>query len=136
MKPLTFFCSGNVRISIPRVGLLKTALQEQNICHKLFFNKRRMAHLASYNHFTKYENQYKNSSISQLYQSPRTPILQKTYHRLLLQWLVSVNRASQHRQAHAVTIFSVYVSPFKKKTVALSWLEHFGVFIIFSQLSE
>ena len=42
--------------------------------------KKRTAHLASYTIFTKYVDQYKNTSLSQLYQPQRTPFSQKTYH--------------------------------------------------------
>ena len=45
--------------------------------------KERTAHLASYTIFTRYVDQYKNMSVSQLYQPPRTPFSQNTYHQLL-----------------------------------------------------
>ena len=41
------------------------------------------AHLASYTFFTRDVDQYKNTSLSQLYQPPRTPFSQNTYHELL-----------------------------------------------------
>ena len=46
--------------------------------------KERTAHLASYTFFTRDVDQYKNTSLSQLYQPPRTAFSQNTYH-----WLVS-----------------------------------------------
>ena len=45
--------------------------------------KERAAHLGSYTFFTKDVDQYKNTSLSQLYQPPRTAFLQNTYHWLL-----------------------------------------------------
>ena len=42
--------------------------------------KERTVHLASYIFFTRDIDQYKNTSISQLYQSPRTFFSQNTYH--------------------------------------------------------
>ena len=45
--------------------------------------KERTAHLASYAFFTRDVDQYKNTSLSQLYQPPRTPFSQNTYHQLL-----------------------------------------------------
>ena len=42
--------------------------------------KERTTLLASYNFFTRYVDQYKNTSLSQLYQPPRTPFSQNTYH--------------------------------------------------------
>ena len=45
--------------------------------------KERTAHLASYTFFTRDVDQYKNTSLSQLYQPPRTPFSQNTYHQLL-----------------------------------------------------
>ena len=41
--------------------------------------KERTAHLASYTFFTRDVDQYKNKSLSQLYQPPRTHISQHTY---------------------------------------------------------
>ena len=41
------------------------------------------AHLASYTLFTRDINQYKNTPLSQLYQPPRAPFSQNTYHQLL-----------------------------------------------------
>ena len=40
--------------------------------------KERTAHLASYTFFTRDVDQYKNTSLSQLYQPPRTPFSQNT----------------------------------------------------------
>ena len=37
-------------------------------------------HLASYTFLTRDVDQYKNASLSQLYQPPKTPISQNTYH--------------------------------------------------------
>ena len=45
--------------------------------------KERTAHLASYTFFTRDVDQYKHTSFSQLYQPPRTPFSQNTYHQLL-----------------------------------------------------
>ena len=45
--------------------------------------KERTAHLVSYAFFTRDIDQYKNTSLSQLYQPPRTPFSQNTYHELL-----------------------------------------------------
>ena len=45
--------------------------------------KERTAHLASYTFFTRDVDQYKNTSLSQLYQPPGTPLSQNTYHKLL-----------------------------------------------------
>ena len=45
--------------------------------------KERTAHLASYTFFTRDVDQYKNTSLSQLYQPPRTAFSQNTYHWLL-----------------------------------------------------
>ena len=42
--------------------------------------KERTAHLASYTFFTRDVDQYKNTSLSQLYQLPRIPFSQNTYH--------------------------------------------------------
>ena len=42
--------------------------------------KEKTAHLASYTFFTRDVDQYKNMSLSQLYQPPRTPFPQNTYH--------------------------------------------------------
>ena len=42
--------------------------------------KERTAHLASYTFFTRDVDQYKNMSLSQLYQPPRTLFSQNTYH--------------------------------------------------------
>ena len=42
--------------------------------------KERTAHLASYTLFTRDVDQYKHTSFSQLYQPPRTPFSQNTYH--------------------------------------------------------
>ena len=47
-------------------------------------HKERTAHLTGYTLFTRDVNQYKNMSISQLYQPPRTSFLQSTYRYLLL----------------------------------------------------
>ena len=41
------------------------------------------AHLASCTFFIRDVDKYKNTSFSQLYQPPRTPFSQKTYHQLL-----------------------------------------------------
>ena len=43
--------------------------------------KERTAHFASYTFFTRDVDQYKNASLSQLYQPPRTPFSQNTYFR-------------------------------------------------------
>ena len=40
--------------------------------------KERTAHLASYTFFARDADQYKNTSLSQLYQPPRTPFSQNT----------------------------------------------------------
>ena len=45
--------------------------------------KERTAHLGIYTFFTKDVAQYKNTSLSQLYQPPRTTFSQNTYHWLL-----------------------------------------------------
>ena len=45
--------------------------------------KERTTHLASYTFLTRDVDQYKNTSISQLYQPPRIPFSQNTYHQLL-----------------------------------------------------
>ena len=45
--------------------------------------KKRTAHLASYTLFTRDVDQYKNTSLSQLYQPPITPFSHNTYHLLL-----------------------------------------------------
>ena len=45
--------------------------------------KERTAHLASYTFFTRDVDQYKNTSLSQLYQPPRTPFSHNIYHQLL-----------------------------------------------------
>ena len=45
--------------------------------------KERTAHLGSYTFFTRDVNQYKNTSLSQLYQPPRIAFSQNTYHQLL-----------------------------------------------------
>ena len=42
--------------------------------------KERTAHLASYTFFTRNVDQDKNTSLSQLYQPPRTPFSQNTFH--------------------------------------------------------
>ena len=42
--------------------------------------KERKAHLASYTLFTRDVDQYKDMSLSQLYQPPRTPFSQNMYH--------------------------------------------------------
>ena len=42
--------------------------------------KEKTANLASYTFFTRDVDQYKNTSLSKLYQSPRTPFSQNTYH--------------------------------------------------------
>ena len=42
--------------------------------------KERTTHLASYTFLTRDVDQYKNTSISQLYQPPRIPFSQNTYH--------------------------------------------------------
>ena len=42
--------------------------------------KERTAHLAGYTFFTKDVDQYKNTSLSQLYQLPKTNFSQNTYH--------------------------------------------------------
>ena len=42
--------------------------------------KERTAHLGIYTFFTKDVAQYKNTSLSQLYQPPRTTFSQNTYH--------------------------------------------------------
>ena len=44
--------------------------------------KERTAHLASYTFFTIDVDQYKNTSVLMLYQPPRTPFPQNTYHQL------------------------------------------------------
>ena len=46
--------------------------------------KERKAHLGSYAFFTRDFDQYKNTSLAQLYQPPPTAFLQNTYHWLLL----------------------------------------------------
>ena len=46
--------------------------------------KERAAHLGSYTFFIRDVDQYKNMSLSQLYQPPRTAFSQNTYHWLLL----------------------------------------------------
>ena len=43
--------------------------------------KERTAHLASYAFFTRDDDQYKNTSLSQLYQPPRISFSQNTYHQ-------------------------------------------------------
>ena len=45
--------------------------------------KERAAHLGSYTFFKRDVDQYKNTSLSQLYQPPRTASSQNTYHWLL-----------------------------------------------------
>ena len=45
--------------------------------------KERTVHLASCTFLTRDVDQYKNTSLSQLYQPPKTPISQNTYHQLL-----------------------------------------------------
>ena len=45
--------------------------------------KERTAHAASYAFLTRDVDQYKNTSLSQLYQPQRIPISQSTYHQLL-----------------------------------------------------
>ena len=42
--------------------------------------KERTVHLASYTFLTRDNDQYKNTSLSQLYQPLRTPFSQNTYH--------------------------------------------------------
>ena len=42
--------------------------------------KERKAHLASYTLFTRDVDQYKDMSLSQLYQPPRAPFSQNMYH--------------------------------------------------------
>ena len=42
--------------------------------------KDRIAHLASYTFFTRDVDQYKNTSLSQLYQALESPFSQNTYH--------------------------------------------------------
>ena len=42
--------------------------------------KERTAHLASYMFLTRDADQYKHTSFSQLYQPPRAPFSQNTYH--------------------------------------------------------
>ena len=47
-------------------------IQDQNNIPQIIF-KERKAHLASYTFFTRDVAQYKNTSLSQLHQPPRTP---------------------------------------------------------------
>lgn len=68
----------NVKISSPREVFLEIAVAEQMYLSDIVLNKR-AARLASYNYFTINVKQYKNTSISQLYQPLRTPFLPNTY---------------------------------------------------------
>ena len=45
--------------------------------------KERTAHLAGYTFLKRDIDPYKSTSLSQLYQLPRTPFSQNTYHKLL-----------------------------------------------------
>ena len=71
---------------------LRIALNQKNsgheICLKFSFNSFNLIshtpHIASYTFFTRNVDRYKNTSLSQLYQPPRTPFSQNTYHQLLL----------------------------------------------------
>ena len=54
-------------------------IQYQNNMSQIILNERK-AHLASYTYFTRDVDQYKNTSLSQLYQPPRTAFSQSTYH--------------------------------------------------------
>ena len=70
---------------------LRIALNQKNsgqeICLKFSFSSFNLIshtpHIASYTFFTRNVDQYKNTSLSQLYQPPRTPFSQNTYHQLL-----------------------------------------------------
>ena len=49
--------------------------------------KERTANVVSYTFFTRDVDQYQNTSLSQLYQPPRTAFSQDTYHWLLTKFL-------------------------------------------------
>ena len=76
--------------------------------------KERTAHLASYNFFTKDVDQYKNTSLSQLYQPPRTP-----FHRTRLtsyfrpvniaKFLRTVFLQNTSRSSHLQMLFKIGV---------------------------
>ena len=61
------------------VEKLTKKIQDRKNTSQVTF-KERIAHLTSYSFFTRNIDQYKNTSIPQLYQPPRWPFSQNTYH--------------------------------------------------------
>ena len=76
---MTFLSSGSLVFSVPWELFLTKKIQDQKNMPQIIL-KERTAHLASYTFFTRDVDQYKNTSLSQLYQPPRTPFSQNTYH--------------------------------------------------------
>ena len=76
---MTFFSSGSLVFSVPLELFLTEKIQDHKNMLQIIL-KERTAHLASYTFFTRDVDQYKNTSLSQLYQPPRTAFAQNTYH--------------------------------------------------------
>ena len=65
--------------SVPWELFLTKKIQGQKNMPQIFITER-TAHLASYTFIARDVGQYKNKSLSQLHQPPRTPFSQSTYH--------------------------------------------------------
>ena len=76
---MTFLSSDSLVFSVPWEQFLTENIQKQKNMPQIIL-KERTTHLASYTFLTRDDDQYKNTSISQLYQPPRIPFSQNTYH--------------------------------------------------------
>ena len=79
---MIFLSRGSLVCSVPWELFLTKKIQDQKNMPQIIL-KERTAHLASYTFFTRDVDQYKNTSLWQLYQPSRTPFSQNTYHYLL-----------------------------------------------------
>ena len=78
---MTFLGSGSLAFSFPWELFLNKKSQDQKHMPQIIL-KERTAHLASYTFFARDADQYKNTSLWQLYQPPRISFSQNTYHEL------------------------------------------------------